>query len=148
MEWTDFDTRVAAYAVVVDSRDRILLALWNEPTVPQWGMPGGGVELDESTAQAVVRELREETGYDVAVDGLLGVSSIVIPPARRFHPPSNRPLKGLRVIYRAHVVGGELANEVGGTTDEARWFPLDEVVGLHRVELVDIAIGLWRDAHD
>jgi 8-oxo-dGTP diphosphatase len=43
-------------------------------------------------------------------------------------------------------VAGELANEVDGTTDEARWFLLADVPELPRVPLVDAALALWRAA--
>ncbi|MCW2853469.1 MAG: hypothetical protein JWM84_3133 [Nocardioides sp.] len=143
MEFLDYDTRLAAYAVVVDDQERVLLALWNEAAQPQWTMPGGGVDLEEQAAAGAVRELREETGYDVELGRLLGVDSYVIPPERR-RIATTRPLKAVRVVYEARVVGGELTREVDGTTDEARWIPLDEVADLPRVGLVDIALGLWR----
>lgn len=72
MEFTEYDTRLASYAVVVDDRDRILLALFNQGPTPAWTLPGGGVELHESVEQAAVRELREETGYAVELGRLLG----------------------------------------------------------------------------
>jgi 8-oxo-dGTP diphosphatase len=143
VEFLDYDTRLAAYAVVVDDQERVLLALWNEAAQPQWTMPGGGVDLEEQAAAGAVRELREETGYDVELGRLLGVDSYVIPPERR-RIATTRPLKAVRVVYEARVVGGELTREVDGTTDEARWIPLDEVADLPRVGLVDIALGLWR----
>src|SRR4051794_21144736 len=59
---TDYDSRLAAYAVIVDDHDRVLLALWNEMAEPLWTLPGGGVELDETVEAAAVREVREETG--------------------------------------------------------------------------------------
>jgi 8-oxo-dGTP diphosphatase len=139
----EFDTRLAAYAVVVDGAGNILLALWNERDRPLWSMPGGGVELDETTEQGAIREVKEETGFDVEIDGLLGIDSVVIPAEIRLSP-GDRPLKGVRVIYSAHVTGGVLTNEVGGSTEEARWFPLAAVNGVERVDLVDISIGLWR----
>lgn len=142
MDFRDYDTRLAAYAVIIDDRDRILLALWNEGDAPAWTMPGGGVEFEETPAQGAVRELREETGYDVRLGRLLGVDSHVIAPEARL-VRTERPMKSLRVVYEAEVVGGELAFEVGGTTDEARWIPLAEVVGLPRVGLVDIALEMW-----
>ena len=43
MEFTEYDTRLAAYAVAVDDADRILLARFNELAVPTWTLPGGGV---------------------------------------------------------------------------------------------------------
>ena len=51
LEFFDYDTRIAAYAVVVDG-DRLLLSWWNGEQVgePQWSLPGGGVDLAESRA--------------------------------------------------------------------------------------------------
>jgi 8-oxo-dGTP diphosphatase len=138
---TDYDTRLGAYAVVVDDRDRVLLALWNEMAEPLWTLPGGGVELLETVEEAAVREVLEETGYDVALGRLLGIDTLVVPPDRRT-VDRDRWYKGIRVVFEAHVVGGELRNEVDGTTEEARWFPLIDVPDLARVELVDVALGL------
>ena len=140
MEFTDYDTRLAAYAVVADERDRVLLALWNEPAEPLWTLPGGGVELHESLEEGVVREVREETGYDVELVRLIGVDTMVTPPERRF-VASSRWQKNVRVVFEAHVVGGELTPEVAGTTDEARWFPRAAVPGLARVGLVEKFLG-------
>jgi 8-oxo-dGTP diphosphatase len=142
--YTDYDTRLGAYAVIVDTvggRDHVLLALWNEPDPPCWTLPGGGVELEETVHEAVVRELREETGYDVELGRLLGVDTFVVPPERRA-TASDRLLRNVRVIFEARVVGGDLTREVDGTTDEARWFPLDAVADLERVGLVDLGLRI------
>lgn len=141
MHYTEYDTRLAAYAVVTDGAGRVLLALWNEGPRKQWTLPGGGLELHERAEEGVVREVREETGFDVEVDELLGVDSYVFPAERRTLD-NGRPMKAFRVIYRAHVVGGELTHEQDGTTDEAAWFGLDDVRGLDRVSVVDIALGM------
>ncbi|MCY7396937.1 MAG: NUDIX domain-containing protein [Nocardioides sp.] len=140
MDLPDFDTRLAAYAVILDNRDRLLLALWNEPADPLWTMPGGGIDLEESIEEGLVRELREETGYEVEVGPLLGLDTHVVPGERR-RPPAERPRKAVRVFYAATIVGGELTREVDGTTDEARWFPLEEVPSLARVSSVDRALA-------
>lgn len=148
MEFTDYDTRLAAYAVIVDGSsgtDRVLLALWNEADEPRWTLPGGGVELHEPVEDGAVREVREESGYDVELTGLLGVHSYVVPAERRF-VRTRRPMRALRVVFAARVVGGELTKEVGGTTDEARWFALDEVAALPQVGLVEIGLEMWRRA--
>jgi 8-oxo-dGTP diphosphatase len=142
VDFTEYDTRLAAYAVVVDEQRRVLLALWNEVEPPKWTMPGGGVELMETVEEAVIRELREETGYDVRVDRLLGVHSHVFPPEARTY--GSRPLKSVRIFFAATIVGGELTREVGGTTDEARWFDLAQVADLERVATVDIALRMYR----
>ncbi|KQV69908.1 hypothetical protein ASC64_08910 [Nocardioides sp. Root122] len=143
MDFRDYDTRLAAYAVVVDDSDRVLLALWNEQAEHSWTLPGGGVELEETAAEGAVREVREETAYDVELTGLLTVDSHVVAPERRLHW-HDRPLKSVRVVYAARVVGGELTHEVDGTTDEARWIPVGDVDGLPRVPLVDVGLDAWR----
>ncbi|MWB97453.1 NUDIX hydrolase [Agromyces seonyuensis] len=137
------DLRIAAYGVII--RDGlVLLSHWNELGRSGWTLPGGGLEGDEHPIDGAIREIREETGYDAEVERLLGVDRIIIPRSRR-HPGAKADQYGLRIVYRARVIGGELANEVGGSSDEARWFRLGEVPRLHRVGLVDIGLGLDRD---
>lgn len=145
LHYTEYDTRLASYAVIVHSTDggtpEVLLALWNEPERKRWTLPGGGTELHESPEEGCVREVREETGYDVVLTGLLGIETDVVPAEGRFSSTS-RPLKAVRVFYTARVVGGELSREENGTTDEARWHPLSDVAGLERVSMVDTGLGL------
>jgi 8-oxo-dGTP diphosphatase len=131
----ELDLRVAAYGVVVDG-DRMLLAHWVEGGMRAWTLPGGGIDPGEDPADAVVREVAEETGYDVVVDELLGIESVVVPAEQRLvagEPAQHQ----LRIIYRVHIVGGSLRDEVGGTTDTAAWFALDDVESLERVPQVD-----------
>jgi len=71
----------------------------NEPFRGMPALPGGFVELGESTEVAVVREVREETGLDTRVERLVGVYS---DPARdpRGHT--------VAVAYSLETLGGEL----------------------------------------
>ncbi|WP_435738317.1 NUDIX hydrolase [Cellulosimicrobium sp. PMB13] len=132
--------RVAAYAVVVRDDGRLLLPHWTEGGRDGWTLPGGGIDPGEHPEDAAVREVREETGYDVELDGLLGVDSIVVGASERLRPEDrDHAMQGIRIVYRAHVVGGELAVEQDGSTDDARWFTADEVDALDRVGLVDLA---------
>jgi 8-oxo-dGTP pyrophosphatase MutT (NUDIX family) len=130
--------RVAAYCVIVDD-GRILLSHWNENGSSGWTLPGGGLDPYEDPADAAVREVFEETGYRAELEDLIGVDSHVIPAENRFHG-ATEPLQALRIIYRGRVVGGELTNELDGSTDEAAWFPLTEVAELRRVGLVDAGL--------
>jgi len=132
--------RVAAYCVIVDD-GRILLSHWNENGNSGWTLPGGGLDPYEDPADAAVREVFEETGYRAELGGLVGVDSHIIPAEHRFHG-ATEPLQALRIVYRARVVGGELTNELDGSTDEAAWFALDEVAALRHVGLVDVGLRL------
>jgi len=136
------DMRVAAYAVIVDDDDRLLLAHWNEGRRSAWTMPGGGLEGGEDPEQAAIREVLEETGYRVEIQELLGIHSRVIPASQRIADDASGPLHALRIVYRARVTGGRLRNEVGGSTDRAEWFPLAAVEALQRVKLVDVALSM------
>jgi 8-oxo-dGTP diphosphatase len=135
------DIRIAAYGVIIED-GRILLAHWREYGRSGWTLPGGGIDPGEDPADAAVREIFEETGYTAELDGLLGVSSFVAQAEDRLTPGATEALHGLRIIYRAHVTGGELTHEIGGSTDQAAWHPLSAVPSLHRVGLVDVALGM------
>lgn len=136
------DTRVAAYAVVIDADDRMLLAHWNEGRRAAWTLPGGGLEPGEEPEHAVRREVREETGYRVSVDSLLGIHSRVIPASSRLTADAAGPLHTLRIVYRARVIGGRLRNEIDGSTDRAAWFDLPDVRHLQKVKLVEIGLKM------
>ena len=57
--------RPAARAIVLDPDDRILLVRFLFPTGKTfWATPGGGIEMGESSGEAIRRELAEETGLD------------------------------------------------------------------------------------
>lgn len=138
MDFTEYNTRVAAYAVILDLDDRLLLTWWNgesRPDLARWSLPGGGVEYEEAVEDAVIREVYEESGYHVELTGFLGTSSWI-------DPEPTPPRKGVRLLYTARVTGGTLGTtEVGGSTDRAVWFPRADVGTLSPVADV-VTLGL------
>lgn len=150
MHFTEYDTRVAAYAVIVDEgagegTERILLAWYNGEGShePGWSLPGGGVEYDETLEEAVVREAYEETGYRVEVGAPLTTRAW---GHRDGTTRSAKPYKAVKVIFAATIVGGELGTvEVGGSTDFAEWVPLADLDARgRRADVVDAGVEAWR----
>ncbi|MFD1148599.1 NUDIX hydrolase [Saccharothrix hoggarensis] len=132
--------RVAAYAVIIED-GRLLMSRWRGPDRPMWILPGGGLDHGEDPYDAVVREVFEETGFRAEVDRLLGIQNVCGPVVR---DGVELDYHRIRIMYEAHIVGGELTHEVGGSTDEAAWHPLADVPGLDHVESVDYALELLR----
>ncbi|NLS09314.1 NUDIX domain-containing protein [Nesterenkonia sp. MY13] len=135
------DIRIAAYAVVTDEDGRMLLPRLTAEFNNRWTLPGGGTDPGEDPNDAVVREVFEESGYEVTVDELLGIDNMVIPGEKRLKRSDRYgvPMQSLRIIYRAHITGGELTPEADGSTDDVAWFAPEEIDRLDRVELIDTA---------
>lgn len=132
------DLRVAAYALITDDAGRLLLPHWHQGP-GGWTLPGGGIDPGEDPADGVVREVREETGFEAEIEELLGIDNMIIPGDRRLSAEKQGvPMQALRIVYRARITGGELTVEQGGSTDDVAWFTQEEIDGLKRVSLVDV----------
>lgn len=104
-----------------------------------WGFLGGAIELGESAEEAVIREVHEESGLVVRVDGLLGVYT------KYEHTYSNGDLaQPMSIVFECTPVGGELCVD-GEETVELRYFAAGSAPDLfcrqHRDILSDIAAG-------
>jgi len=131
--FADFMHFQAAADAVVEEQGGVLLVKLNYgPRDGRWALPGGLVENDETLEQAVRREVGEETGLDIALDGLL---------ATWMRP--GFPI--LKVIYRAHVVGGTL-RVLPEEVSEAAFFPKEQLPPLESLAWPSTAHGLeaWR----
>ena len=131
-------TRVSAYALCRDDDALLLSRIAPGATVSSdgmWTLPGGGLEFGEDPRDAALRELTEETGLIGEITELAEVDSWSGPiGAIDYH--------AVRIIYRVRVTGGALANEIGGSSDLARWVPLAELAALPLVDLAKVGARL------
>jgi ADP-ribose pyrophosphatase YjhB (NUDIX family) len=97
-------------AIVQDDDGRVLLIHKTDNDL--WALPGGGHEVGESIADTVVREVKEETGYNVEVDGLVGTYT---DPGHVMAYEDGEVRQQFSIAFRAHVVGGQPR-----TSDESR----------------------------
>jgi ADP-ribose pyrophosphatase YjhB (NUDIX family) len=98
-----------------------------------WTLPGGGLDFGEDPAAGAIREVREETGYDVELHDLVGVRSAVLEPAETM---SGHRVQAVGILFRGTITGGELATEFEGSTDAAAWVPAAELDALPSVDLL------------
>lgn len=139
----DYDTRVGCYAWI-EQDGQVLLPHWSEQdddgrAYVGWTLPGGRMELGESPEVTCLREVREETGFTVELEELLGVRNHWIPgDRRRRRADLGRPLHALQIVYLGRITSGTLTVEVDGTTDDVRWVAVDHLPEL-QVSLVDDA---------
>ncbi len=111
---------VFASACVRDEAGRVL---WQRRSdFGWWGLPGGVLELDETLAQCVVREVREETGLTVMPLRLVGVYSS---PDYDVVYPNGDQVQQVTACFECHITGGGLRPQTAETLDLA-WFPPDE----------------------
>ena len=132
-------TRVAAYALSTDESGRILLCRI-APSVAAgeiWTLPGGGLEFGEPPEEAVLRELAEESGYQGEVIGLADVKDRVLTDSE-----GGGRMHAIRIVYRVRVTGGDLRDEIDGSTDTCAWFTLEEASKLNLGGLARHALTL------
>lgn len=140
MEGERGETRVGAYAFCVRGDGAVLLARMapNSPDAGLWTLPGGGVEFGEHPDDAVLRELREETGLIGERGQVVAVYSHTY---SRSPTRARPPFQHLGLIYEVRVEEGELLHEVGGSTDVCQWVAQAELPSHPLVELAAFAVS-------
>jgi ADP-ribose pyrophosphatase YjhB (NUDIX family) len=108
----------AAGVLVLEDGRVLLVKRRFEPYRGKWSIPSGFIEYDEEVGVTAARELLEETGLVVEIDGLHAVETC-------FDDPRGNTLL---VLYRGHVTGGDL--KAGDDAEDVRFFPLDDLPDL------------------
>jgi 8-oxo-dGTP diphosphatase len=137
---------VGVGAVIVRDGRAIIIKRANEPYQGQWSIPGGRVELGESLADAVRREMREETGLEVKVGPIIDVFERIQHDSDAAAAPSELTVVRYHFViidYLCTYVGGELC--AGGDADDARWVTSEE---LERYDIRRTAIDVIRKGLD
>ena len=70
---------VGVGAVIIENKKILMVRRATEPLKGEWSLPGGVVELGETLADAVKREVREETGFKIEVDEVTAVLDRIFP---------------------------------------------------------------------
>ncbi|MFJ9569333.1 NUDIX domain-containing protein [Streptomyces bacillaris] len=130
---------VAASAVVTDDQGRILLQRRRDNDL--WALPGGGMDLRDSLPGAAVREVKEETGLDVEITGLVGTYT---DPRHIIEYGDGEVRRQFNVCFTARVTGGSLA--VSEESTEVRFVAPEQfdVLPMHQTQRLRLRHFLER----
>jgi ADP-ribose pyrophosphatase YjhB (NUDIX family) len=114
---------VATSAVVTDDRGRILLQ--RRADSGNWAMPGGGMEMTESLTDSVIREVKEETGFDIEVTGIVGTYT---DPRHIIAYTDGEVRRQFNICYTARITSGKLS--ISNESTEIRFVDPSELASL------------------
>lgn len=128
----------AAVACIADDDGRILLE--HRVDNDLWALPGGTHDFGESIEQTVVREVREETGLDVEVTGLVGIYT---DPRAVIAYSDGEVRQQFTLSFRCRVLGGALERD--SESQELRWVAAEDLDGLRIHPLMRMRIDHFLD---
>lgn len=105
-------------------RDGRILMVREVADAHRWTLPGGWADVNQTPAECTAREVREESGFEVAVRKLAGVYD------RRLFPPPARPVPFYlyKMFFICEITGGRACPSL--ETSEVGFFSEDEIDGL------------------
>jgi ADP-ribose pyrophosphatase YjhB (NUDIX family) len=130
--------RLAVRAIILHEGRLLLVNAWAGSDA-LWCAPGGGVDLHQPLAEALRREVHEETGLVIEVGKLCLVNE--------FHDPAGS-FHQVDIYFRCRLTGGDLPNgwtDPAGIVTHRRWVSRAEMAGL-KVKPDSLAAVAWEDA--
>ncbi len=129
----DLAVRDGASIAVFKNRRVLLVKRGRAPFAGLWSLPGGKLEGDETPREAARRELKEETGIEAEVDGVVDTVRVAAGEGTIYR---------LTVFY-GRATGGRL--KAGSDSEAAAWVPLDNIDALPMTE--GTAALIWIAVH-
>lgn len=111
---------IAVSTFVLDDAGRLLMIRRTDNDL--YALPGGRHELGETMTETAIRETREETGYDVAVTGLVGIYS---DPEHVMAYDDGEVRQEFSICFRADLIGGEA--RTSSESSEVVWVDLGDL---------------------
>lgn len=128
-------------AIVTDDEGRVLLIHKTDNDL--WALPGGGHEIGESIADTVIREVKEETGYDVAVERVTGLYTN---PRHVMAYDDGEVRQQFSIAFQARLLGGEPATS--SETKAVEWVGKDALGSLEMHPSMRLRIRHALDERD
>jgi 8-oxo-dGTP diphosphatase len=114
-------------ALIYDPSRILLIERGQPPLVGYWSLPGGAVETGERLEDAIIREVREETGLTVVTDSIATVFERVMPDSTgvcEYHY--------VLIDFYCRILGGEM--RAGSDSRSVAWIEIDTLDNLLMTE--------------
>ncbi len=115
--------RVSAHVMVRKDNKVLLIKRGGEPYKGTWAPPGGGVELGETVYEAGKREVREESGVEIEIEGIQEIDDHI-----RRDEQGKVEVHTILIRLLSRYVSGTV--KVGSDAADGGWFAIDELDGL------------------
>jgi len=117
-----YESRPAVVDIVVINDNKVLLIKRDsEPYKNSWALPGGFINTDEDAVSAAKREVKEETGLDVEILGLIGVYS----------DPKRDERHTISIAYLGFPLNSNSKlKPQKNETKEVKWFEIEDIPSL------------------
>jgi len=111
--------KITVDGIIINNNEILLVKRKNKPFEGMWALPGGFVNYEEKTEEAVKREILEETGLQTKVYGLVGVYS-----------DPNRDPRGhtITIVYKLDILNGKL--RAGDDASDAKFLNINKLPDL------------------
>ncbi len=118
-----------ASAIVVNDQGEVLLHRRSDNSL--WALPGGVMDIGESIAEAIMREVREETGLSVRPECIVGVYT---DPHHVFAYEDGEVRQEFSICFACAITGGQL--KPSGESTEIGFFPANRITELEMHESI------------
>lgn len=122
-------------ALILEGGRVLLVERGKQPLAGYWSLPGGAVETGERIEDALLREVREETGLQVTVDSIATVFERIMPDVSgkcEYHY--------VLIDFYCTILGGEL--RPGDDSKNVQWFEIDRLASVPMTEGTREVIGM------
>lgn len=111
--------RVGSAAIIENSEGKFLIGKRKTFPKDMWVFPGGGMNFGETSKQAAIREVKEETGLQIELNELIKVEELLVPETK---------IHRVIFFYRAKIIGG--SESPSSDLIELRWLLPEEIAKL------------------
>ena len=123
--------KVSVFVIIQQENQFLLIRESNPAWKNKWFLPGGKLQDDESFSDAGIREVKEEAGYDISINGITLV---------RINK-NDLTKKGCRIFLSGRVIEGDIKTQYDEHSMEAKWFTTEEMQMLEfRENIADLIL--------